>query len=205
MDFEGNEIIAADDSCGLRTMDTFAGKQREMFQPMLEQGYRYFNAGVMLLNIREIRKNHNFKTYMQAVEAWNYQMAAPDQDILNYVHWKKVGYVDYKKYDMFARIAHNRKYTYRDIKENTAIIHYAGDKPWDVCNCHFDIEQLWWDYAKKLPYYMELLQNLQYNLMMDDSLEKTMSDMIRENSELKDKVQQLLQINEKLMALLSRK
>lgn len=202
MDFGENEIVAADDSNGKRTLNTFGEKQREMFGPMLEMGYRYFNAGVMLLNIREIRRNHNFRTYMQAVEEWNYQMEAPDQDILNYVHWQHVGYVDYEKYDLFARIAHNEKLTYKDVKENTAIIHYAGDKPWDVQNCHFDIEQIWWDYAAMTPFYHQLLEEMQYKLMMDSSLETFISSLLAENGELKDKVQQLISINDKLMMIL---
>ncbi len=202
MDFGEYEIIAADDSNGKRTPDTFGEKQREMFGPMLQQGYRYFNAGVMLLNIGKIRQNHNFRTYMEAVEEWNYQMEAPDQDILNYVHWERIGYVDYAKYDLFARISHNQKLSYQYVKENTAIIHYAGDKPWDVQNCHFDIEQIWWDYAKMTPFYHRMLEEMQYKLMMDGSLETFISGLLAENGELKSKVQQLIAINDKLMMIL---
>lgn len=35
-------------------------------------------------------------------------MEAPDQDILNYVHGYKAGYIDYKEFNLFARIAHNQ-------------------------------------------------------------------------------------------------
>ena len=57
-----------------------------MFHDMLAQGFRYFNAGVMLFNVAQIRKTNNFNTYMEAIKKWNYEMEAPDQDILNYVH-----------------------------------------------------------------------------------------------------------------------
>lgn len=203
IDFNGREIMAAEDSCGKRTLESFGNKQKSMFAPMLEQGFRYFNAGVMLLNIKEIRKKHNFKTYMKAVAEWEYQMEAPDQDILNYVHWERTGYIDYQKYDLFARIAHNDGYSYQDIKNNTAIIHYAGYKPWDVSNCHFDIEQLWWDYAKLAPFYIELLEEFQRNQMFDHSLEQFMESLIQENSDLKDKVKELLEINQKMLLLMN--
>lgn len=205
VDFEGDEIIAAEDICGMRTEESFGPKQKEMFAPMFEQGYRYFNAGVMLFNLDKMRKKHSFATYMAAVEEWNYQMEAPDQDILNYVHWNRVGYVDFATYDLFARIAHNQGYTYERVKSDVAIVHYAGYKPWDVENCHFPIEQLWWDYAKLAPFYYELLEELQCKLMMDGTLEQTIKNLMNENGELKSKVAQLLSINERLMALLGAK
>ena len=186
VDFAGDDVIAADDSNGKRTLDTFGSKQIEMFRDMLAQGFRYFNAGVMLFNIAQIRKTHNFNTYMTAVKEWNYEMEAPDQDILNYVH---------------ARIAHNQKYSYNDVKNSVKIIHFAGDKPWNNTNCHYDIEQLWWDYAKKTPFYHSLLEQLQQNLMSDNTLEAIFDNLIKENGELKDKVSSLLSINEKLMTM----
>ena len=203
VDFKGDEVIVADDSNGKRSRDTFGSKQAEMFKDMLDNGFRYFNAGVMLFNVQEIRKTHNFNTYMKAVEEWDYAMEAPDQDILNYVHGYKASYIDYMEYNLFARIAHNQKYTYEDVKNNVIIIHFAGDKPWDNTNCHFDIEQLWWDYAKKTIFYNELLEKMQQNLMSDNSVEKIIDNLIKENSSLKDKISTLLSINDKLMNMLS--
>lgn len=202
IDFEGKEIMAAEDSCGKRTIESFGIKQKSMFAPMLEQGFRYFNAGVMLLNIGVMKQKYNFKSYMDAVEKWEYQMEAPDQDILNYVHWNSVGYIDWKKYDLFARIAHNDGYTYDYVKNNTAIIHFAGYKPWEVSNAHFDIEQIWWDYAKLTPFYMHFLEELQRNLMFDNELEQFMAQLISENSQLKDKVKEMFQINQKILSLI---
>lgn len=201
VDFAGDDVIAADDSNGKRTLDTFGSKQIEMFRDMLAQGFRYFNAGVMLFNVAQIRKTHNFNTYMAAVKEWNYEMEAPDQDILNYVHGYKAGYVDYKEFNLFARIAHNQKYSYNDVKNSVKIIHFASDKPWNNTNCHYDIEQLWWDYAKKTPFYHSLLEQLQQNLMSDNTLEAIFDNLIKDNGELKDKVSSLLSINEKLMTM----
>ena len=59
-------------------------------------------------------------------------MCIRDRDILNYVHGYKAGYIDYKEFNLFARIAHNQKYSYNDVKNSVKIIHFAGDKPWNV-------------------------------------------------------------------------
>ena len=72
VDFKGYEVIVADDSNDKRSRDTFGSKQAEMFKDMLDNGFRYFNADVMLFNVQEIRKTHNFNTYMKAVEEWDY-------------------------------------------------------------------------------------------------------------------------------------
>ena len=129
VDFKGYEVIVADDSNDKRSRDTFGSKQAEMFKDMLDNGFRYFNADVMLFNVQEIRKTHNFNTYMKAVEEW--------------------------------------------------------------------------DYAKKTIFYNELLEKMQQNLMSDNSVEKIIDNLIKENSSLKDKISTLLSINDKLMNMLS--
>ena len=170
MPFDGKEIIAADDKSGLNVPESYGPKHNQMFKEAYSKGYRYFNAGVMLMNIDELRKNYSFRTYLDAIDAWDYGMEAPDQDILNWVHWKKVGYVDYQKYDFFARVAHNAGITYEEVKAAVAIIHYAGAKPWDNGNFHFDIERLWWDYAKATPYYDMLLERFIDSAMTDTTV-----------------------------------
>lgn len=171
-EFEGAEIIACDDKSGLNTPDSYGPKHNEMFREAYAQGYRYFNAGVMLLNIEEMRKKYSFQTYLDAIDAWDYKMEAPDQDILNWVHWKKVAYVDCMVYDLFARVAHNAQITYEEVKEGTAIIHFAGAKPWDNGNFHFDIERLWWDYAKRTPFYDSLLVEFKDSALRDKTVEE---------------------------------
>ena len=188
IEFEGTEIIATED---VSTEESMLDKQKEMFASMFSFGYKYFNAGFMLLNIEEIRKKYDFNTYLQVIEEWNYEMAAPDQDILNYVHWEKVGYIDYRKYDMFARIAHNRGMTYEQVKNEVTVIHYAGTKPWNADNCHFDIEQLWWDYAKQTPFYLQLLEEFLHKTMFDTTLETYVGGILEQNTELQQNLKDL--------------
>lgn len=157
VDFGDKEIIACEDDCGMCDLSHYGPVHRKMFGREEMKDYRYFNAGVLLLNVREMRKKYDFKYYMNvAKEDWNYEMEAFDQDLLNYVHWKNVGYMPFEKYDLFARIAFYSGVKVQTIRENVAIIHYTQFKPWDGCATHFDIEQIWWDYARKTPFYDEL-------------------------------------------------
>lgn len=192
LEFQGAEIIACDDKSGLNARESYGPKHNEMFNEAYLNGYRYFNAGVMLLNISEMRKKYSFQTYINAIEAWNYQMEAPDQDILNWVHWKNVDYVDCMVYDLFARVAHNAGITYEEVKEGVAIIHFAGAKPWGNGNFHFDIEKLWWDYAKKTPYYRRMLEEFVSSSLTDTTVRKYVEELINNVSYQKNVLDKMM-------------
>ena len=55
--------------------------------------------------------------------------AAPDQDLLNYKHWNEVKLLDENMYDLFAKVTYNHDIHYDEVKEQVAIIHFAGHKP----------------------------------------------------------------------------
>ncbi|MCR4895670.1 MAG: glycosyltransferase family 8 protein [Lachnospiraceae bacterium] len=190
--FDGKEIIAADDKCGLNQPETYGPKNNEMLSEAYRYGYRYFNAGMMLMNYAELRKNYSFQIYVKAFEAWDYQMEAPDQDILNWVHWKKVGYVDCQKYNLFARVAHNAGITYDEVKKAVTIIHYPGYKPWENGNVHFDIEKLWWEYAEKSPFYISLMEHFIESAMVDTTLEDTILELTEKNAEQMQLLDQIM-------------
>ncbi len=197
-DFNGMELIVCDDKGGLNDTEGYGTKNREMLAEAYRNGHRYFNSGVMLLNISDIRRAYSFQTYLDAIEAWNYEMEAPDQDILNWVHWKKTGYADCNKYNLFARIAHRAGITYGEAKE-AAIIHFAGDKPWDNGNYHFPIEALWWDYAKQTAYYHKLLEDFMKNAMTDSSIENLLNELISKNNELSEALKKSMSALETLL------
>ena len=204
VDFQSDEIITCVDSLGKTGWEKRTKKQRQMFAPMIAQGYQYFNAGVMLLNVAAMRQHYHFDVYLDAIQEWNYEMAAPDQDILNYVHWKHIGYIDPYEYDLFARIAHNEHIRFETVKEKTAIIHFAGDKPWNTTNVHYDIEKIWWEYAALTPCYQILLREFMDDLFTRNTLEEKIRAILAQSDEAALKVNQLETINQKLMDLLQR-
>ncbi len=202
MDFEGNELIATYNFSGERSQETYTDKQKEMFGPMFEAGYRYFCAGFVLFNISELRKHYNFNSYVQAMEEWNWEMYAPDQDILNYVHWKKVGYADCLKYGLFARVASQKGVTCQEMRDYAASIHYVGNKPWEAKLFHFDAELIWWEYAKETSIYHELLESFLYESMTDQTMKTTYEQTWQTNLWLCDELENQMQQNKKLLAQL---
>ena len=193
VDFGTDEIIACADCHGLIGWEGRKEKQRQMFAPMIEMEYQYFNSGVMLLNISQMRGKYNFNFYLQAIMEWNFEMYAPDQDILNYVHWQHIGYIDPYTYNLVACQAYNEHIPYADVKENAFIIHFTGPKPWNTTDVHFDIEKIWWDYAALTPCYPILTSDFVRDMFENSVLGKKFQSLY---DQLNLTTQQLAQLNE---------
>ena len=88
----------------------------------LELSHKYFNVGLLLINIKEFNSNNlsdKIDSYVNNCK----KLYFPEQDILNYIFHKKVKYFDYK-YNVTSAIAkkHNNI-------ENVIIPHYTLVKP----------------------------------------------------------------------------
>ncbi len=180
-DFEGVDIMACPDSNNTRTVDSFTDKAKEMFFYRYGNDFKYFNAGVLLLNIEKMRGVNTFASYLKAMEEWNYEMPAFDQDVLNYVHFGKIKFISWEKYDLFARQAYKAGWTYLDAQRKNKIIHFAGDKPWNFANTHYELEKIWWDYAALTPIYTELMEAFVESAMSNPHLE---SEAIRISNDI---------------------
>ena len=194
-DMEGKDLWAAHDMNGTTGAEQMHPKQRSMFASALEKGYRYFNSGVMLLNLEQIRRTKGVRAYIEAIGEWDGQMDAPDQDILNWVHKDAVGYFPWEEYDLFASNADIDGLTYDEVRRKTRIVHYAGVKPWNTSHLHYEIEQIWWDYAKDVPYYTELLEEFQRSVMWDKKVRTQMDDMVKDYERL---IETSIQLAERL-------
>lgn len=149
----------------------FGDNRDAIFSEQIQNGFTYFCAGVMLLNIKDLRGKYCFRDYMALAEKMDFKMAALDQDLLNYMHWKEVKLLDGTKYSMFARsVYYFDNIHYDDAKKLGSIVHFIGRKPWEGQYIHYDIEQLWWDYAKLTPFYYELMEEYIYNAVHDPVL-----------------------------------
>lgn len=198
-DFEEKYFVVCRDIPAEKLNDI---RRQETFRFLFEQGNYYFNSGVMLWNIQALRGKYHLRDYLETAKALEGKLVAPDQDILNYVHWEHVKYADETRYDLFARVASNEGFTYEKVKNETAIIHFAGTKPWNGDNVHFDIEMLWWDYAKKTPYYAQLCEEFIQKTMFDKTMLMYVQQILRENEQLKSNLNESLAINEKLFQLI---
>lgn len=189
MDFEGNDLIVCEDDCGNCSPDHYGPMHKKMFGTDERRNYRYFNSGMMLMNVKQIREKYNYEYYMKvASDDWQFKMEAPDQDILNYVHWKSVKYVPFETYNLFARIAYYCDISYESVRDKISIIHFTWYKPWDGSVAHFPIEKLWWDYAKKTCFYTMLMSDFVDQTMLKNTSEKQIRELSEKCRELESRM-----------------
>lgn len=192
--------------CACRDMTItfpFPDIRNEIFKEHIAQGFTYFNAGLMLWNIEELRKKYNFNSYMKLAKSLNYQLLAPDQDLLNFLHWKQVKFLDEYQYNLFSKMAYNNGIHYEEVKKETTVIHFAGMKPWEGKFVHYDIEQLWWDYAKLTPFYNELMEEFICSCINDPLVADTISSLSNEKRILNDELMKSSSLCKKLLTLLN--
>lgn len=199
--FEGNMLCA----CADIPFTAHFNSKWNIFNDFLEKGMTYFNSGVMLLNIEAMRGKYSLKDYLEVAQKLNYNLVAPDQDLLNYVHWNEVKLLNENVYDLFAKVAYNYDIHYEEVKEQVAIIHFAGDKPWHGNSVHYDIEQLWWDYAKKTPFYVEFMEEFVTKAVNDSEIYDAIKRMGDEKKALKEELDKSVSLCQKLLQMVQGK
>ena len=129
----------------------------------MHQPYDYFQAGVLVLNTKAMRKLHPMEKWLEFASDDRY--IYNDQDILNAHCQGRVKYLDYDwnvMTDCFGRIGNVFSFApcaifdaFNDSRNHEKIVHYAGaQKPWKVMGC--DRFDLYWEYAKDTPFYVQL-------------------------------------------------
>lgn len=195
-DFEDKLFCACVDPSAKNGMTSV---QNQLFSELSKlDGFAYFNAGMMLWNIEKLRGKVGFQEYMQLAEKLQYQIAAQDQDLLNYMHWNQVKLVDEERYDLFARLAYNEGKGYDWVRENVTIVHFAGHKPWQAEALRYSTEQLWWDYAKMTPFYLEMLEELITASIQTNFVDNYVKDLLNENNQLRENLNQCMEIFKKM-------
>lgn len=163
----------------------------------LKNPYKYFQAGVMVLNLTMFRKNFTVKQLFEI--AASYQWKQHDQDVLNYLCKEKFIFLknewnvimnweegERSRIKILAEAPMQIYQNYLESRKNPLIIHYAGyQKPWNVPEC--DYGEYFWNYAIKTPYYMELLQKVMESKQatidskqLQDSFEQNRNSIVRQ-------------------------
>ena len=129
----------------------------------MHQPYDYFQAGVLVLNTKAMRKLHPMEKWLEFASDDRY--IYNDQDILNVHCQGRVKYLDYDwnvMTDCYGRIGRIFSFApaaifdaFNDSRNHEKIVHYAGaQKPWKVMGS--DRFDLYWEYAKETPFYVQL-------------------------------------------------
>lgn len=125
----------------------------------LSEPLRYFNSGVMLLNLKAMRETFTEGELIQLAASRDWQKH--DQDVLNYISKGKVFLLDYtwnmiecpgKK--AWNAVPEQEQKHYKEQKREPLIIHYASRKPWIYQGVSF--ERDFWRSAADSSYFEEL-------------------------------------------------
>lgn len=83
-----------------------------------------------------------------------------------------------------ADVAHDDGMRYDDIKGIHPIISFQKNGPWSCSDLHYDIEKIWWEYAKQTPIYLKLMELFLDNALSDSTLEDYANSIFEENQKL---------------------
>lgn len=125
----------------------------------------YFNSGVMIMNLYELRKNNFTERCLKTLN----DIKKPkylDQDILNIVCKNHVMFIDFKWNllnhlvpkieDMQEFISKDEKVMISNALKSPAIIHFSSDKkPWNKSKLTY--ADVFWQYAKDTKFYKDII------------------------------------------------
>lgn len=139
----------------------------------LKNPYKYFNTGVMLLNNKLFNANNYTRKLLEFVSKNYFRIL--EQDGLNAFFQDNIKYIDsawnYPIANKFyINIINNMpSHFYKQYisdRKNPYIIHFAGNaKPWYLPEEEF--ASVWWAYARKSPFYEQIIQKLQSNILSE--------------------------------------
>ena len=117
---------------------------------------KYLNAGVLLMNLKQIRKDNMTKKF---IELSKRNFSSQDQDVLNIACYGKILTIEPKYNAQVKTLKENNPLLRKLFKEGEImeakyephIIHYSNkEKPWNSLEIYMG--KYWWDIAKKTPY-----------------------------------------------------
>lgn len=173
MEMENNMLIATTDMV-VNESESF----REYSKVALGlEPEKYINSGMLVMNLREMRKEKIEQKFIYLLLKYNMEVIAPDQDYLNLLCKDRIKYIgeNWDKMPDFGQY-----YEEKDLH----IIHYnMMRKPWHYKEVPYS--NVFWKYAEKTNYY----DSLKYELN-NYSQEQVMADMqgVENLTKLSDKI-----------------
>lgn len=173
MDMKSYDMVACRDFSRVLN-EQFSDKRKFLFDEISgEEAFVYFNSGVMLMDMDRLRRKVKGADYLKIAGELEGRLLAPDQDILNIVHWKDTGLVDEWRFDFFNACLKGLKP--EEANQQASIIHYAGPKPWMPIDINVHAHRIWWKYAKNLPQYSKII-----NILFIRQVDRTEREIIKE-------------------------
>lgn len=154
----------------------------------MKENSRYFNSGVMLLNLNRWRDFNVAARVIDFVDKNPSAIKFVDQCGLNAIvdgNWKRL----HPKFNQQA-VIHEKNFAEKyncfsdaelaTAKRNPVIIHYTGSsKPWHLINKH-PHKHLYWYYLRKTPYKFKLPSDLTINNFIKWLLPRSIINLMRQ-------------------------
>lgn len=122
--------------------------------------YKYFNSGVLLINLDYFKNNFNFDIIFDYIKNNSEKLKFLDQDVLNALFYDKVKFAYSNLYDYLEILISHL--LVNDNMDKAVIVHFL-QKPWKY-NYNGVNAKYWWHYGKKL-YKKEYLKFLIINFV----------------------------------------
>ena len=124
----------------------------------------YFNAGVVLINCEQFRKQHMLKQFIELLNTYTF-VVAQDQDYLNILCKDNVLWMDSRwNVQMMGEIPF--------AQDQSKLVHYnLAAKPWNYQNCRMG--EYFWEYAKQTEGYEQLKSILDNHTAEDEERDKS--------------------------------
>ena len=127
--------------CALAAVDELNGCEQDVFERLeYKPEYGYFNAGVLLINLKYWRDNDLISVFFNYISLYSDKLTAHDQDLLNALLHDKCRHVS-QKWNVIEAFYHYyvikqwRKQNEREMKStlfHPVILHYSWKpKPWE--------------------------------------------------------------------------
>lgn len=148
----------------LGAMDNVGSKAKECIG--LDKTYKYINAGVLLLNLKQLRENKFITKMKTFISQYNGNVYHHDQGIINGVLHDSIGYLE-PEYNMMSFMFEHKKASYIEkrysiqnyystnqieyAKNNPVFIHFTEGnllRPW-VKGCRHPLKYIWEEYRDK--------------------------------------------------------
>ena len=137
-----------------------------------DANYNYFNAGVLLLNLKKLRNINFLDRCVECVENDKYVIVAQDQDVLNIVFFNQclmlpiIWNICTPLYHNETKYYQNLDYcTRKEIYENPGIVHFTNIyKPWILFTQH-PFKDTYWKYFALTPFKFEYFIHIVKNFL----------------------------------------
>lgn len=133
---------------------------------------RYFNAGMLLFNINAVDKE-SYRQKLINLTSTDIELRCPEQDVLNSIFNEEITLLPFQ-YNYQIQLTYNKTFekkfaelegnAFDVVRKTPRFIHFFGAiKPWHILDRDVEYFSLFWWYAEKTPFYLELLEENQKN------------------------------------------